>query len=165
MVLSEYIAVHKAHTNLTSFYTPKNIFRRTTDMLQWTCYFFPLPGFCPLIFLSFVSEEFTDSSGDLTPALHCVAVAGHFHHAMLFFNRNMTKEASELLSCLEWHRLGNTGLEEVAWLSILLASQGPCNFILLISLANLGVAWFCPFFLPLDVFLWYTASSFNLHCS
>lgn len=113
LVLSEYIAVHKVCTNMTSFYTPITFSEGPQVLFSELACFFPPPGFCPLIFLSFVSEEFTDSSGDLTPALHCVAVAGHFHHAMLFFNRNVTKEASELLSCLDWHRLGNKGLEEI----------------------------------------------------
>lgn len=65
-------------------------------------------------------ELFTNSSGDLTSELHCIAVAGHFCHAILFHHlpyisdgcreqdENMTKEkATELLPCSDWYILGS----------------------------------------------------------
>lgn len=65
---------------------------------------------------------------------------------MVVENRMRTQLKKRPLSCcLDWHRLGKyrTGKDSLSPLSCIL-SQAPCNFILSISLASLGVVWVWP---------------------
>lgn len=99
---AEYLAMCNVRTNLTPFCTPRTFSGRPQIHLQWACCLF----FSSTRLLSFMEwcELFTNSSGDLTSELHCIAVAGHFCHAILFHHLlcisdgckeqdvNMTKE-------------------------------------------------------------------------
>lgn len=50
MVLSEYIAVHKAHTNLISFYTPRTFSEGPQVCYSELAIFFLYQAFVPLSF-------------------------------------------------------------------------------------------------------------------